>query len=60
MKAAAQTLPAEDIKLKIVVEVAPTPTDEEDTYSGPVFKRRRKAATEPSDLSISDRRAPSL
>jgi len=59
MKATAQALPAEDLKLKVVAETAPAPTDDEETYYGRVFKRRRKAAMEPSELSVSDRRAPS-
>jgi len=59
MKAAAQALPFEDLKLKTVVEAAPAPIDEKETYYGLVFKRRRKAITEPSELSISDGRAPS-
>jgi len=57
MKAVAQALLAEDLKLKVVVEV--TPTNEEFTYSGSIFIKRRKAATEPSKHSVSDRRAPS-
>jgi len=40
MKAAAQALPAEDLKLKIVVEDVVVPTNDEETYSGSVFKRR--------------------
>jgi len=59
MKVATQTLPTEDLKLKVVFDVAPAPTDDEETYSRPVFKRRRKATTEPSELFISDGRAPS-
>jgi len=38
MKVAYQDFPAKDLKLKAVVEVAPS--DDEDTCSGPVFKRR--------------------
>jgi len=59
MKAIAQAPPTEDLKLKVVVDVAPTPTDVEKTYSGSVFKRRRKVTTEPSKLSVSDGHAPS-
>jgi len=47
MNEAAQVRPAEDLKLKVVVEAAPAPTDDEETYSRSVFKRRRKATTEP-------------
>jgi len=43
MKATAQALPTEDLKLKVVFVVSPAPTDDEETYSRPVFKRRRKA-----------------
>jgi len=57
MKAAAQALLAEDLKLKAVVEVAPT--DKEKTYYGSVFKKIRKATTEPSEHSVSDGCAPS-
>jgi len=59
MKAPAQALPTKKHKLKIILEAAPTPTEDEETYSGPVFKRRRKAAIEPSELSVSNGRAPS-
>ena len=59
MMKVAQARPNEDLKLKVVAEVAPTPTDDEETYSGPVFKRRRKPATEPSEHYVSDGRAPS-
>ena len=59
MKAAAQALPTEDLKLKVVVYVAPAPTNDDETYSGPAFKRRRKATTEPSEPFVSDGRAPS-
>ena len=59
MKVAAQALPIEDLKLKAVVEVAPALTDDEETYYGLVFKRRRKATAEPSKLSVSDGCAPS-
>jgi len=59
MKEAAQTCPAQDLKLKAVVEAAPTLTDDKESYFGPVFKRRRRAATEPSEHSVSDGRAPS-
>jgi len=59
MKEAAQTCPAGDLKLKAIAEAAPTPTDDEETYSGSVFKRRQRAATEPSEHSISYERAPS-
>jgi len=59
MKVAAQALPAKDLKLKVDVEVAPVCTDNEETYSEPIFKRRRKAIVEPSELSISDGRSPS-
>jgi len=59
MKAAAQALPIEDLKLKTVLEAGPAPTDDEETYFGPVFKKRRKATTEPSELSVLDGRAPS-
>jgi len=48
MKEVAQARLAKDLKLKVVAEAAPDPTDDKETYSGPVFKRRRKAATEPS------------
>jgi len=54
MKAATQELLPEDLKLKVVVEVAPTPTDNEETYFALVFKRMRKTTTEPSELSVSD------
>jgi len=30
MKAAAQVLPTQDLKLKVVVDAAPTPTDDEE------------------------------
>jgi len=59
MKEVAQALPTKDLKLKVVVEAALASTDNEETYSGLVFKRRRKAATEPSKHSVSDGRAPS-
>jgi len=39
--AAAQALFAEDLKLKVVVEATLVPIDDEETYSGPIFKRRR-------------------
>jgi len=39
MKATAQASPAKDLKLKAVAEVVPS--DDEETYSGPIFKRRR-------------------
>jgi len=57
MRAVAQAPSAQDLKLKVVVNAAPTPTDDEETYSGPVFKRRRKT-TEPSEQSVSNGRAP--
>jgi len=57
MKADAQALPSDDLKLKVVVNAAPTPTDDEETYYGSVFKRRRKTTTEPSDLTVLDGRA---
>ena len=59
MKVASQALPTENLKLKVIVDVAPASIDDEETYSGPVFKRRRKATTETFELSISDRRTPS-
>jgi len=57
MKVVAQASPAKDLKLKAVAEVAPS--DDEETYSGPVFKRRRKATTKPVEHSASDGRTPS-
>jgi len=33
MKAIAQVLPTLDLKLKVFVDTAPAPTDEEETYS---------------------------
>ena len=54
MKAAAQASPSKDLKLKDVVEVAPS--DDEETYSGLVFKRRRKATAK---HFASNGRAPS-
>jgi len=59
MKETAQACPIGDLKLKAVVKATPAPTDGEDTCSGLVFKRRRKAATEPSEHSVSDGCAPS-
>jgi len=59
MKEAAQARPAEDLKLKVIVEAIPAPTDDEETYSGSVFQRRRKATTEPFEHSVSDGRASS-
>ena len=59
MKETAQARPAEDLKLKVVAEVVPAPTDDEETYSGLGFKRRRRVATEPSEHSVSDGCAPS-
>jgi len=47
------------LKIKVVVEAAPAPTYDVKAYSGPVFKRRRKASNEPSEHSVSDGRAPS-
>jgi len=52
MKVVFQASPAKDLKLKEVVEVAPS--DDEDTCSRPVFKRRRKAAPAPIEHSASD------
>jgi len=40
MKVAAQVLPTEDLKLKVIVDAAPT--NNEETYSRPVFRRRQK------------------
>jgi len=40
-------------------KIAPAPTNGEETYSGPVFKRRRKATTETFKLFASDGCAPS-
>ena len=57
LKATAQASPAKDLKLKAVVQVAPL--DDEDTCSGPVFKRRRKAAPAPTEQSTSNGRSPS-
>jgi len=59
MKADIQALPTEDLKLKTVVEAAPAPTDNEETYSRPVFRKRLKVTTEPSELFVLDGRAPS-
>jgi len=59
MKVVAQVLPTQDLKLKVVVNAAPAPTDDEETYSRPVFKRRRKTTTEPSEFSVLDGHAPS-
>jgi len=59
MRAAAQAPLAQDLKLKVVGIVTPTLTeDDEETYSGPVFKRRRKTTDAPSKLSTSDGRVP--
>jgi len=52
MKATVQASPTKDLKLKVVVEVVPS--DDEESYSGLVFKRRRKVATEPVEHSASD------
>jgi len=57
IKAAAQASPAKDLKLKAVAEVVPS--NNEETYSGFVFKRRRKIVAEPAEHSASDGRAPS-
>ncbi len=59
MKAATQVLPSQDLKLKVIVNVASKPTDDEETYSETVIKRRQKTTTEPSELSVSDGRVPS-
>ena len=58
MKADAQALRTKDLKLEFVVDAAPAPTEDEETYYGSFFKRRRKTTTEPSELSISDGHAP--
>jgi len=43
MKAFPQTPPAQDLKIKVVTTATPTPTeDDEETYYGPVLKRRRR------------------
>ena len=56
----AQAPPAQDLKLKVVFIIAPTPTDDdEETYSEPVFKRKRKTTATPSEISTSDGHAPS-
>jgi len=54
MRAVAQAPSAQDLKLKVVVNSTPTPTDDEKTYSGPVFKRRQKTTTEPSEQTVSN------
>jgi len=60
MKAVAQAPPAQDLKLKVVVNVALTLIEgDKETYSRPIFKRRRKTATAPSKISTLDGRAPS-
>jgi len=46
MKEVAQARPTEDLKLKVIAKATPTPTDDEETYSGPV------ARLPPSPLSI--------
>jgi len=52
--------PNQDLKLKVVATATPTPTeDDKETYFGPIFKRRRKTTTTPSELTTSDGRAPS-
>jgi len=57
MKAVAQASFAKDLKLKTVVEVVPS--DDEETYYGFVFKRRRNVAVKPAEHSTLDGRAPS-
>jgi len=57
MKAAAQASPSKDLKLKALAKVAPS--DDEETYSGLVFKRRRKDTAEHVEHSASDGRVPS-
>ncbi|KAK7342356.1 hypothetical protein VNO80_25305 [Phaseolus coccineus] len=57
LKAAAQALPAEDLKLKAVAEVASS--KDEDTCSGPIFRRTQRDAPKPTEHSASDGRAPS-
>ncbi|KAK7364532.1 hypothetical protein VNO80_13269 [Phaseolus coccineus] len=57
LKDTAQVPPTEDLKLNEMVEVAPS--DDEDTCSGPLFKRRRKVVSVPTEHSAADGRAPS-
>jgi len=57
MKVVAQASPLKDLKLKVVAEVGPS--DDEETYSGPVFKRRRKVVPESAEHSASNGRATS-
>ena len=52
MKAYSQASPAKELKIEAVVEVAIS--DDEGTCSGPVFKRRQKAAPAPTEHSTSD------
>ena len=59
MKETTKARPVQDLKLKVVAEVVPAPTEDEETYSESVFKRRCKADTEPSEHSVLDGRAPS-
>jgi len=48
MKEVSQALPTEDLKLKIVVEAAPAPTDDVETYSGSILDRRAPSPQAPS------------
>jgi len=45
MKVVTQAFSSKDLKLKAVAEVAPS--DDEETYSGLAFKRRRKLLLSP-------------
>jgi len=57
MKVASHSSPAKELKMKAVLKV--DASDEEDTCSGPILKRRRKTAPQPTEHSASDGRAPS-
>jgi len=57
MRATAQASPAKDLKLKTVPEVVPS--DDEETYFGPVSKRRRMAVAKTVEHSALDGRARS-
>jgi len=51
MKAAAQALPTEDLKLKVVVDAAPSPVDDEETFLGRSSKGDERSPLNPPSSS---------